>query len=199
MNLLQRFLITATLLVFFISTNVSSAQTLKLIEKHPSNAELWHNNFYLIFSYAVPMGKWSKTPDVNQTITDAYLQNTGMGASKGFNFEMGSFFRFKRMTPIMHDRFKLGLNISYIDGSVIFINQGWKNIGGQFASTSASYQPFYFFGVKVGMLGTFSIAKHLLMFMLMYIQQVRLKEKLAFPVLWGMEMGLDMELVVRLA
>ena len=159
MKLLQRVLI--CLCILNTITSITYAQTTEVTEKPTSNAKLWHNNFYFIFGYAAPVGKWSKTPDVNKTITDAYLQNTGMGATRGVSFEMGSFFHFKKMSPIMHDRFKLGLNVSYLDFSAIFINPRWRSIGGSFASSSSSYQPFYFFGVKLGVTGTFSVARHM--------------------------------------
>jgi hypothetical protein len=122
----------------------------------PSEKSPWKHRFNINFGFNKPLGMWNNTPAMNATLADAYLQNTGFGVKNGFSFELGSTFFLKKI-ELLDDKLKFAVNTSWLDFNLMPIKKEWSGLGGVYSS--ASYTPFYFFGLKLGALASYNIAE----------------------------------------
>lgn len=110
----------------------------------------WKNRFALLFGPSMPIGAWNKDIDPNATLTDAYTNNTGFGAKRGWMFEMNSTFYLKRLA--IPEQMGVGINLTWFGFS--FNSFDWSNVS---TNLSVSKTPFLFYHMKLGAQYTYSL------------------------------------------
>jgi hypothetical protein len=56
--------------------------------------------------------------------------------------------------PVMDEKVKFAIHTSWIDFNIMPIKNGWQSLGGIYKT--ASYTPFYFISMKLGVLGSYN-------------------------------------------
>jgi hypothetical protein len=110
----------------------------------------WKNRFALLFGPSIPIGAWGKEVEPSATLTDAYTNNTGFGAKRGWMFEMNSTFYLKRLA--IPEQMGVGINFTWFGFS--FNSFDWSNVS---PNLDVVQTPFLFFYGKLGAQYTYSL------------------------------------------
>ena len=67
----------------------------------PNKKGVWKHRFNVNIGLNKPLGTWQELPVASATLSDAYLQNTGFGVTRGFSIELGNVFYLKQINFLL--------------------------------------------------------------------------------------------------